>query len=148
VPPTTAPAPHLGYLLSEAAKCVREATAEALAPLGLAPREFGALDALALAGPMTQRALGELRRIDRTTMVALVDHLERLGLVARAPNPQDRRAHALRVTAEGRRVVARAREAAQGVEAAFLAPVGPVDREALRRALTTALRSAAPVRPD
>jgi DNA-binding MarR family transcriptional regulator len=45
-------------------------------------------------------------------MVAVVDHLEERGLVERRPNPSDRRARALYVTAEGKRVLGEAMQVA------------------------------------
>ena len=41
-------------------------------------------------------------RVDRTTMVAIVDELEAAGFVDRQRNPEDRRAYALEATDAGR----------------------------------------------
>ncbi|MCU0633756.1 MAG: MarR family transcriptional regulator [Gemmatimonadaceae bacterium] len=131
----------LGYLLVESAHVVRRATAKVLAPLGVTPREFGVLDTLATDGPMTQRALGERRRVDRTSMVALIDDLEARGLVLREVDPEDRRAHAVCVTPRGRRLALEARAEVEAVEADFLAPLAPADRRTLKRALAAALRA-------
>lgn len=141
------PAPHhpvaLGHQLSTAANVVREATAAALAPLALVPREYGVLATLGAEGAMSQRALGARGRIDRTTMVAIVDRLEEGGLVTREADPEDRRAHVVGLTARGRTVLARAQRLVTEVEARLLAPVRAADRAALRRALA-ALVEAAP----
>jgi DNA-binding MarR family transcriptional regulator len=51
--------------------------------------------------PMTQAALGEALRIDRTTMVALIDELEARGYVQRKRHPDDRRAFLVHPTKAG-----------------------------------------------
>src|SRR5258706_11628903 len=53
-------------------------------------------------GPMTQKALADARRIDRTTMVALLDDLQEKGYVTRQRHPHDRRAFLVRPTDSGR----------------------------------------------
>ena len=55
-------------------------------------------------GPLSQAALGELPRIERTTVVAVVDELERAGYVNRGRYAADRRVHSL-ITPTGRRVL-------------------------------------------
>ncbi|MBC7796406.1 MAG: MarR family transcriptional regulator [Pyrinomonadaceae bacterium] len=81
---------------------------------------FGILDAIARKEPLSQKALGELRNIDRTTTVAYVDQLETLGLIKRENNLNDRREHALVMTADGVKTVSQARDAARMVEKRFL----------------------------
>jgi DNA-binding MarR family transcriptional regulator len=68
-------------------------------------------------------------------MVALVDALERKGLVERRRDPRDRRAYALEATAEGRRVLPLASAAADRAEEEVLAGVAPADRRRLKELL-------------
>jgi DNA-binding MarR family transcriptional regulator len=82
-----------GFLLGKAAQQALELAEAALAPLGLKVRHYGVLVALDEREPASQHQLGEALRIDRTTMVAIVDHLEGLGWVERAPHATDRRTH-------------------------------------------------------
>lgn len=112
--------PYLGHLLNEAAHIIRSETESELKPLGLSPRLFGTLDIIAENEPLSQRALGGLRKIDRTTIVAQVDQLEAVGLIRRADNPNDRREYALIMTEKGSEVVRQARAAARKVEKQFL----------------------------
>lgn len=107
----------------------------ALASLGLGVKEFGALSVLVEEGPLSQQRLGERQGVDRTTMVAVVDGLERKGLVERRRNPHDRRAYSLHATAKGRRVLKQAGEAAKRGEDEFLAPIPPADRRRLKQLL-------------
>jgi DNA-binding MarR family transcriptional regulator len=89
-----------GFLLGKADQHGAELAERALEPLELKARHFGALVSLQ-AGPLSQQELGQLLRIDRTTMMAVVDHLEQLGFVVRSPDPADRRAYQVRMTAAG-----------------------------------------------
>ncbi|MGH2742911.1 MAG: MarR family winged helix-turn-helix transcriptional regulator [Thermoleophilaceae bacterium] len=83
-------------------------------------------------GALSQQRLGRRQGVDRTTMVAVIDELERKGLVERRRNPRDRRAYSLHATAEGRRVLGRAGQAAKRAEHEFLAPIPPGDRRHLK----------------
>jgi DNA-binding MarR family transcriptional regulator len=64
-------------------------------------------------------------------MVALVDHLEQRGLVERRANPSDRRARALHITPEGRRLLGKAFGVAVRNETAFGASLTPDERRQL-----------------
>ncbi len=93
---------HIGYLVARAHHACFALASEAMAPLGLTVKHYACLRAIASEGPLSQQELGALLGIDRTTVVAVVDDLERKRLVARRRNPRDRRAYALEATAAGR----------------------------------------------
>jgi DNA-binding MarR family transcriptional regulator len=76
---------------------------------------------------------------DRATVVALVDELQRRGFVRRTPNPSDRRAHALRTTPAGLRLLAEADQFMDQCEQDFLSPLTAAGRAALAAALETLL---------
>ena len=134
-------AERLGPLLGRAHDAHRRLSLEALAPLGLGVKSVGALTVLQAEGPLSQRRLAERQGIDRTTMVAVVDELERLGAVERRKDPADRRANALHITPQGRRLLTRARKAVADAEEAFLAPLAPAEQQRLRAALRTLVES-------
>jgi DNA-binding MarR family transcriptional regulator len=104
---------------------------DALAPLGLDPRQFGVLNLIANSEGISQRALGDPLRIPASRLVAILDELEENGLVERRRNPEDRRAHALYLTAKGRATLDQARRAAVENEQRFCAPLEPAEREQL-----------------
>ena len=137
-------AERLGPLLGRAHDAHRRLSLEALAPLGLGVKAVGAMTVLEAEGPLSQRRLAERQGIDRTTMVAVVDELERLGAVERRRDPGDRRANALRLTATGKRLLARARTAVAAAEEAFLAPLPEPERQRLRAALRALVESGPP----
>jgi len=94
-----------GFLLSRAHQRMHREFLAALAPLGIEPRHFGTLRALAAAGPITQGDLGQLLDVSPATVVQMVDHLEKAGLVTRERDPLDRRAYLLRLQPTAARVV-------------------------------------------
>ncbi|MGH2826207.1 MAG: MarR family winged helix-turn-helix transcriptional regulator [Actinomycetota bacterium] len=128
-------ADRLGYLLGRTHLAHRERADEALQPLGLRVKEFGALLILTKDGPLSQCALAARQGIDRTTMVGLVDELEGHGFVERRRSRNDRRAYELHVTAKGRRVLKRAIEATVRTEKEFLQPLSAKERRQLKQSL-------------
>jgi MarR family transcriptional regulator, lower aerobic nicotinate degradation pathway regulator len=137
--PTVIPislADQVGYLLSKAHLRIHNAADEALAPLGLTVKQYGLLTLLVHEGPVSQGRLGEVMKIDRTTMVNLIDELERAGHVDRTRNPEDRRAYALAATAAGKRVQRRAAALMKRVYDETLSPLSAGERDELRRMLT------------
>jgi DNA-binding MarR family transcriptional regulator len=124
-----------GVLLSKAAQRGIAAADAALRPLGIRPRHYGILAGLAEAGALSQQRLGEWLRVDRTTMVALVDELERQTLVTRRRLPSDRRAYALELTTAGTALLARAREVMAAADTATLAALSAAERRQLHALL-------------
>lgn len=125
-------------VLSRVAEKMRRTFEAKVQHLGLRSKHYGALILLE-SGPMTQVELGRGMAIDRTTMVSLVDDLSKLGLVERAPNPADRRAHAVTLTEEGRKVRQMAAEAVDATQEEILAPLTAEEREQLRNLLSKLL---------
>jgi DNA-binding MarR family transcriptional regulator len=119
----------VAFLLSRLGFEVSRAMGRALQDsVGLELRQFGLLRLIADAEGSSQRALGETLRIPPNRMVALADDLERKGLIARRPHPDDRRAYAVSLTEAGAGALARAFEAAFAVEADTCAPLDPAER--------------------
>jgi DNA-binding MarR family transcriptional regulator len=73
----------------------------------------------------TQQDLVDRSMIDPSSMVAILDELEELGLAKRRPHPSDRRKHAIGLTVRGGKTLERARGAA--IETAKKV-FGPLDR--------------------
>jgi DNA-binding MarR family transcriptional regulator len=130
--PPAALAERLGFLLKHAQLALAPSVERALAPLGLDGREFAVLSVLVSEGPRSQQRLSERMRVDRTTMVALVDALERKGLVERRRQTRDRRAYAVHVTRKGRRTLERATGIVEAAEDELLGPLSHADRRRLK----------------
>nr|WP_237728377.1 MarR family transcriptional regulator [Cellulomonas sp. APG4] len=104
--------------------------------------QFGVLNVLAGRGEVSQRELGDVLDLDRSTVAGLVARLESRGLAARARVDGDRRRNAVRLTDEGRRVLRETARAAARVDEVLTAALSPAERTELQRLLTLVLRTA------
>ena len=118
--------------------------AEALQSVGLTPALFGVLNVLAAREGAIQQELGSVMGIDPSTMVSLIDELERAGLAKRRPHPEDRRARQVSITPKGRRLLQRARRLALESEDEVLRGLTAAERRDLLRLLRRAFNSAPP----
>jgi DNA-binding MarR family transcriptional regulator len=123
-------AERIGFLLARGHLDCLAIAGEVMEP-GLTPKHFGCLAVIVAEGPLSQHELGARLRVDRTTIVALVDELERRGFLARRRNPTDRRAYALEATAPGRRWLERTEAQLAEAEERILAPLEAEEREQL-----------------
>src|SRR5438045_3000124 len=120
-PPPEPLASAPGFLLSWNGQRMAALFAQALEPLELHPRHFGVMNLIDAHPGTTQRELVEGSLIDPSSMVAVIDELEEMGLAERRPHPDDRRKHAVHLTAKGKRRLVRAREAGAAMAQARLA---------------------------
>lgn len=134
-----APTNWTGYLLNTLGAGVREATAEALAPWGITPRDLGALTVLVDSPGLSQIALGRQIGMDRTSIVQLADRLEAAGWVERRAHPADRRVNLLVLSRDGYQRLGEAVPVARAAEARCLASLTPVERDTLQSLLRRAL---------
>lgn len=111
-PPPEPLASAPGFLLSWNGRRIAQVFAAALEPLGLRPHHFGVLTMIDFQPGSTQQDLGDRSMIDPSSMVAIIDELEELGLAERRPHPSDRRKHAVHLTKKGTDALGRARIAA------------------------------------
>jgi DNA-binding MarR family transcriptional regulator len=140
--PVASPAPlpdaltaSTAFLLRQSARRAAVCLSDALEPLSLHTRHYGILLALAEDGPSSQSSLGKRLGIDRTTMVSSVDELEKLGYLARKPDPIDRRANRVELTGRGRGRLVRATGAIATAEAQLLAGLTTDEVRTLRSLL-------------
>jgi DNA-binding MarR family transcriptional regulator len=135
------PEPRLGYLLKQAHRQFMELTTTALAPLGVDTREWAALICLADERGLSQGEVAVLLGVDRTTMVALVDDLQRKRLVRREPHPEDRRKKQLELTVDGRDVLQQGALLVDDAERRFLAALSQQDAQHLKSTLKAVIAS-------
>ncbi|WP_027855484.1 MarR family winged helix-turn-helix transcriptional regulator [Marinobacterium litorale] len=74
---------------------------ECFAEFDITPGLFGALEIVQRNPGLTQTAVAAAMGNDRSAMVAIVDKLEKRGLLVRQPAPNDRRSNALYLTEQG-----------------------------------------------
>ncbi len=106
----------------------------ALEPLGLRSREFWLL-VIAGTWNVSQHEMATLCGLDPSSLVAVLDGLERRGLLHRQRNPNDRRVQWVRRTEKGDRLFARALPRAQCAEAQQLAALSVADQRQLVAAM-------------
>ena len=124
-----------------AARTGQELAKRRLAPLGLTVQLCGVLIRLA-EGPLSQHELGQQLAIDRTTVVELIDELERKGYVERRRNPADRRSYLLTLTSRGRTFQKRAAQVFDAAAADVFAPLRPRELAAITDMLRRMILSA------
>jgi DNA-binding MarR family transcriptional regulator len=84
-----------------AARVLTQHYEKALRPLGLRATQFTLLQALSLAGEVSQGTLGEILAIDSTTLTRTLSIMERQGWIA-SRSGEDRRERLLSLTNPGR----------------------------------------------
>jgi DNA-binding MarR family transcriptional regulator len=108
----------------------------ALEPVGLSVAKFGVLARLAVAGePLPLGTLAERCACVRSNITQLVDRLEAERLVARAPDPRDRRSTRAELTEEGRRRYEEGLKAIEAAEQQVFAGLPEEERAQLLRLL-------------
>lgn len=130
------PAARLGYLLKHARATYLRVATQALAPLGVSHPEWAAMIRFGDDVQRSQAEVAQLLGIDRTSMVAVIDQLERKGLVQRRPHGADRRKNIVELTAAGRDLEQRAWLLIEDCERQLLAPLGSPGADQLRSALS------------
>jgi DNA-binding MarR family transcriptional regulator len=125
------PPRSVGFLISQLGFLSSKRFMEALAPVGIDPREFLLIRFVAASEGQSQQALAERLAIPPSRMVALVDHLEEAGLIERRPDPEDRRVRGLHLTRKGRGALERAAKIAIDYETQLCAGINREERELL-----------------
>jgi DNA-binding MarR family transcriptional regulator len=135
----------IGYKLRRAQLYVFQDFLESFSQLKLRPTEFSVLALIARNPGQKQSAIAEALGIKRANFVALMDELERRGLAERRKDPSDRRSHALHLTPEGRRFVARMATTWRDHESRLIAKLGgPTARDTLIELLDRILEERPP----
>ena len=119
------------FLLYRAAEVSHALANQMLARVGLTARQVGILTLVTELEPTTQKALSDMLRIDRTTMVTLIDDLENRGYVVRRRHPRDRRAFLVHPTDSGRAAQREGVAILDEQQERFLAPLSPAERRQL-----------------
>jgi len=144
--------PDLGNLFHAAFRGLRRGWMEQLSPWGLTPHQWRALQAAghhdgeprdgepeggdgSSGGGLRLKELAERLRIAPRSATEVVDQLEAKGLVVRRPDPADRRATRVFLTATGRQLHAEVASARREQSERYFAALSPADRAELARLL-------------
>jgi DNA-binding MarR family transcriptional regulator len=122
-------AEHLRLAVSRTARRMRQE-----ATVGLSPTLTSALVSVERHGPLTPSELAVRERIQRPTATKLIAALEGRGLVARTPDPADRRSSLIAATTDGTALLAEVRTRKDAYLARRLTELTPDDRATLARA--------------
>jgi len=129
------PETDLMRLLSWSSHALLAELTAALAKIGITPRAHCVLH-YAMLGDKSQSQLADEAGLDKTTMVVLMDKLEKDGLAERRPSSVDRRARVIHVTDKGRAVVAKAHGIVAEVNEEVLSTLSGELRDSLVEALS------------
>ena len=126
----------LGSLVSQTARQWRRAVDLHLQPLGLTEATWLPLLRIARAAePMRQKDLAASLSLDSSSVVRLLDNLQKSGLIERQEGTADRRAKIIVLTQRGQSVVNKAEDAAAEVRRRVLAGLSDNDLATTQRVL-------------
>lgn len=86
-------------------------------------------------GSMRSSELADCANVSRATMTGLLDTLEKADLLTRAPDPHDRRASKVKITAKGRQILHKVQPLQSRWAQKILAPLSSDERRDLVRLL-------------
>jgi DNA-binding MarR family transcriptional regulator len=131
---------QIGPLMSRVHQGLREAFETRLEPVGITPAEWGILSHLRH-GVETPAELADCLGVNRAAVTRLLERLTEIGLVERAPNPDDRRSILVRPSARGAKAAEQAAELAEEVGQTFTAGLENGEREEFGRLLHKVART-------
>ncbi|HWD05391.1 MAG TPA: MarR family transcriptional regulator [Amycolatopsis sp.] len=124
------------FLLAQLGAHATRRFTERIAELDLTPPQTGLLRAIAQHPGESQQTLAELLGTPPTRLVALVDGLDRRGLIERRRNPNDRRLYQVFLTDDGKDLLRSLAEVGLAHESELTAPLSTEERTVLHGLLT------------
>ncbi|MCW2495915.1 MarR family winged helix-turn-helix transcriptional regulator [Jatrophihabitans sp.] len=122
---------HESMVLFKLGNWVQASIDAVLAPEGLKSRHYSTMSVLRDKGPWAQHAVADKLRIDKATMVAIINELEQRGFVGRERDPADRRHYTIWVTPEGLAWLTDAEKLISAVEDDVFSPLSAAERRTL-----------------
>jgi DNA-binding MarR family transcriptional regulator len=119
------------FLLAQVGAHAASQFAERLGVLDLTPPDAGILRLVRIMAGLSQQELAVKLQIHPSRMVAIVDNLEKRGLVERRANPDDRRLYSLYLTQAGGESLERIGRVAREHQDALLSPLSKEERDTL-----------------
>jgi len=126
------------FMLLDAGRAQFTRLEEALKSVGLSAAKYKVLSQIAKSKePVPLRLLAEEQQCVASNVTTLVDRLETDGLVRRLDDPADRRSKRAELTELGREKAEDGARVVAEVEAAFAESLGPTERLALAKVLSS-----------
>jgi DNA-binding MarR family transcriptional regulator len=121
--------------IGETAHTLRKAFSRRAAALGVTGAQWKVLFKLSRKPGLRQVELADMLDIEPITLTRILDRLQEAGLIERSPDPADRRAWRLHVTAKAKPLVAKLQAIADEMTADAFAGIDPDDVQTTRRVL-------------
>lgn len=119
------------FLLAQLGAHAAAQFAERLKVIDLSPSDAGILRLLRMSAGLSQQELAGRLRVHPSRLVALLDGLQKRGLLERRPNPDDRRLYSLHLTNAGVEALQQIGKIAREHQDALLAALNIEEREGL-----------------
>jgi DNA-binding MarR family transcriptional regulator len=117
------------HLLHRAGQCAAEIFSSETRTGGLTPRQLAVLMVIGDEEGLNQTELVERTGIDRSTMADLVARLAKRGWVQRRRTKEDARAYAIKLSAQGAKMLRESQPRAAAAEQRLLATLPPAKRQ-------------------
>lgn len=127
--------PTLGFLLHDVARLLKKRFEQNARGSGMTRSQWQVLAYLAQNEGINQAGLAELLEIEPVTLYRIIDKLSAQGLIERRPQPSDRRAWLLYLTAAALPKLAQVRKFGDITRGEALANVSAADRKHLLKTL-------------
>jgi DNA-binding MarR family transcriptional regulator len=115
---------RLGYFARQLQMWIFRDFIRRLAAIDVSPAQFSVLVVIGANAGLSQAEVAATLGIERARLVRLLHRLEQRGLTQRLPSYADGRRHALQLTREGQRVLARAKTLSEQHEAKLMQRLG------------------------
>jgi len=131
-----APPLGIGRLLGQAARNLSRIAEARLRPLGLGISHAPVLAALQQETALPQSELARQARVEQPSMAQTLSRMARDGLIARTPDPKDRRSQIITLTDKARTLIPEGRRIMQHSERAAVEGLTPEETALLLALLT------------
>jgi len=131
----------IGYQLRQAQLAIFSDFQESIGAHAITPGLFGVLVVIDANPGLKQTTLARAIRLDRSTVVAVIDKLEARKLVARRQTDGDRRSNALWLTSDGKALLGKLTGMVRAHEERLVAGLSQADRARLTRLLQRILHA-------
>jgi len=136
------------HLLHRAGQCAYEIFQVEVKGGDVTPRQIAVLMMVAANEGLSQTRLVELTGIDRSTLADILRRLQRKGLLHRRRTREDARAYAVKLTEEGRQILATATPISDRVDQRILEALPAPSREKFLDDLATIVQTLQQIAPE
>lgn len=139
---------NVGFLLHDVSRRLRKRFDRRARAMGMTRAQWRVLVHLAPRQGINQSALAEILELDNVTLGRHVDRLETTGWLERRPDPEDRRAWRLHLTAKAKPTLDLMEALAVKTQAEAMAGIDPADKDHLLATLNAIKRNMADLVED